>query len=359
MKFLIIDDAKLNYSSIAPLRSQLDVRAGILKLRQRLEGYLNIDEVHLIIDDKLEEIYKERYSDKIINELPAGEVCVINGRLKIDEEMAEFIFKQELNTLYLNDSDEFISLKFNNPTNKKMDSKSFFDLDLSAYVTEKKSFALWSSISELISANGELIEQDFQGFFYDKDNFCETEQGVTIINPYHVWIGEDVVLKQGTILDASSGAIIVDEGCEIGLNCTIEGPAYIGKNSVLNATTSLRGGVSIGKGCEIAGEIVSSVIQGYCTKPFGGTLNRCYVGEWTKFEAGVSLDSNFFEADGITIIRDYALSFLINNSSAGSVCQYQEMRRSKLEAMKFNKNVGFSKLEQTLLKKHLNEEINE
>lgn len=357
MKFLIIDDAKLNYSSVAPLRSQLDLRAGVLKLRQKLEGYLNIDEVHLIIDDNLEEIYKERHSDKVINELPAGDLCVINGRLKVDEEVAELILNQELNSLYLSASDEFISLKFNNPTSKKMDSKLFFDLDLSAYSPEKKSFELWDSISELISANSELIEQDFQDFFYDKDNFCETEQGVTIINPYNVWIGEGAVLKQGTILDASSGAIIVDENCVIGLSCTIEGPAYIGKKTILKATTSLRGGVSIGKGSEIAGEIVSSIIQGYCTKPLRGTLNRCYVGEWTKFEAGVSLDSNFFEPDGVTVIRDYSLSFLINNSSAGNVCQYQEMRRSKLEAMKFDRNVGFSKLEQTLLKKHLNEEI--
>lgn len=357
MKFLIIDDLKFNYSSIAPLRSQVDVRAGILKLRQKIEGYLNIEEVHLIIDSKLEEIYKERHNDKVINELPAGDVCFLNSRIKIDEAVAEIILAQKLNSVYYNDSNEFVSLKINNPTNKKLDSNSFCEIDLASFTRENKTLDLWDSIAEIVVANSQLIEQDFQDFFYDKDNFCETEQGVTVINPYNVWIGEGAVLKHGTVLDASAGSIVIDEGCEIGLNCTIEGPAYIGKNCVVKALTSIRSGVSIGKGSEIAGEIADTIIQGYCTKPFRGTLNRCYVGEWTKFEAGISLDSNFFEVDSITIIRDYSLSFLINNSSAESICQYQEMRRSKLEAMKFDKNIGLSNLEQTLLKKYLNEEI--
>ncbi len=357
MKYLIVDDLGLNFSSIAPLRSQLEIKAGILKLRQKIEGYLGIEEVNLIIDRKLEEIYQERYSDKTINELAQGEICFLNGRIKITEEIADIIIEQEVNSVLTNENNEFISIKIINQNPTPCDSNEFLKMDFSKLTKRIKDIKLWTSLDEIILANGDLIQQDYTDFFYDKDNYSETEQGVTIINPYNVWIGEGAVLKHGVVLDASKGPIIVDEEAVIGLNTTIEGPAYIGKKTLLQASSLIREGTSIGKLSDIGGEIVASVIQGFSTKPFKGTLNKCYVGEWTKFEAGISIDSDFFDSERVTIIRDYSLSFLFSNSSAENICQYQEMRKTKLEAMKFDRNVKFSKIEHKLLKQYLNEEI--
>ena len=357
MKYLIVDDLKLNFSNIAPLRSQLDIRTGILKLRQKLEGYLGIEEDYLIIERKLEELYKERYSDKQINELPAGNICLVNGRVKIDERIADIITQQEVNTIITSPSNEFVSVKIANQETSYCDSQTFLNMDFSHLPKQEMNISLWSSIDEIIIANSVSIQQDYSDFFYDKDNYSETEQGVTIINPYDVWIGQGAVLKHGAVLDASQGPIVVDEDATIGLNACIEGPAYIGKETVIQASTIIRGGTSIGKGSNIGGEIVSCVFQGYSTKPFRGSLHKCYVGEWTKFEAGISIDSDFFDHNKVTKIRDYSLSFLFNNNSGDNICQYQEMRKTKLEAMKFDKNVKFSKIELMLLKQYLNEEI--
>lgn len=357
MKFLIVDDLGLNFSNIAPLRSQLEIRAGILKLRQKIEGYLGIEEVNLILDKKLEKIYNERYNDKKINELPQGEICFVNGRIKINEEIAEVIIKQKVNTLITNEKDEFIAIKIKNENIRPCDSCEFLKMDFSKLTKLKEDINLWNSLEEIILANGELIQQDYTDFFYDKDNFSETEQGVTVINPYNVWIGEGAVLKHGAVLDATQGPIVIDEGSMIGINTTIEGPAYIGKDTIIRASTLIRDGVSIGKSSDIGGELVCSIIQGFSSKPFRGTLHKCYVGEWTKFEAGISIESDFFEAERATIISDYSLTFLFSNNSNENVCQYQETRKSKLEAMKFDKKIEFSKLEHKLLKQYLNEEI--
>jgi hypothetical protein len=55
-----------------------------------------------------------------------------------------------------------------------------------------------------------LIRLDFEQFFYDQDNYFETEPGVTVLNPYYIWIGENVSLNPGCVLDASEGPIIID-----------------------------------------------------------------------------------------------------------------------------------------------------
>ncbi|MBI9031089.1 hypothetical protein JEZ13_03645 [bacterium] len=357
MKYLIVDDLDLNFSTLAPLRSQLEIRAGILKLRQKIEGYLGIEDVYLIVDKKLEELYKERFLDKKINTLPQGQVCFVNGRIQMNEEIAELINKQKINTILTNDKDDLLSIKISNEQESNCDSESFLKMDFSHLQKIKEDIKLWDSIDQILLANYENIKADYRDFFYDKDNYSETEQGVTIINPYDVWIGDGAELKHGAVLDASKGPIIVDEGAIIGLNAIIQGPAYIGKATELQALSLIRGGTSIGQKSTIGGEAVACIIQGYSTKPFRGTLHKCYVGEWTKFEAGISIDSDFFDQNRITKIRDYSLSFLFNNHSGENICQYQEMRKSKLEAMKFDKNVEFSKLELKLIKQYLNEEI--
>jgi acetyltransferase-like isoleucine patch superfamily enzyme len=356
MKYLIVDDLELKYAKIAPLRSQLDIRAGVLKLRQKIEGYLGIEEVYLIIDKHLEELYKERFDNKVINKIPQGDLCFVNGRLKINEELASLIDQQDNNTLLLSQDDEFISLKITSKEEESCSSQDFLNKLSKDIKKIKINGPLWSSIDEILDSLHECIRQDFQDFFYDKDNYSETELGVTVINPYDVWIGQDAILKHGSVLDASQGPIIIDEGAVIGLNSTIEGPAYIGKETYIQAGSNIKNAVSIGKKSNIGGEISACIFQAYASKPYKGSLNRCYIGEWTKFEAGLSIESDFFISKGITIIRDYSLSFSFSKSSEDNLCQYQEMRGSKLEILKFDKKVGFSKIEHELLKQYLNEE---
>lgn len=356
MKYLIVDDLKLKYSEIAPLKSQLDIRAGVLKLRQKIEGYLGIDEVSLIIDNKLEELYKERHNDKEINQIPQGNICFINGRLKINEQLAEVIDKMGNESILMNENRDFLAVKIFSDKDESCDSSRFLQKDFQHLKKEITRADLWLSLDEIVESTKECIKQDYTDFFYDKDNYSETEQGVTVINPYDVWIGQGAVLKHGAVLDATQGPIIIDEGAVIGLNATIEGPAYIGKDSIINASTSIRNGVAIGKKCNIGGEIVASIIQAYTMKPFRGCLNRCYVGEWTKFEAGLSIESDFFIDKKVTKIRDYSLVFAFSNSTDENICQYQEVRGSKLEIIKFDKKVKFSKIEHRLLKQYLNEE---
>lgn len=356
MKYIILDDQSLCEYKVSPLRSQMDTRAGILKLRQKIESYLGIEDSYLVIANSLKDIYRERFPKKSINILPASDICLINSRLKIDEEVAEMIEKFPLNSLVRASDNTLVIAKFNNPTKLECCSSELLAMELNQCSVIDNTFELWSNVKELILNNASNIKADYLAFFYEKDNFFETEPGSTVINPYNVWIGENVELKHGAVIDASNGPVVIDENSIIGINSTIIGPAFIGKNSTIKAITTIHPGTSIGPNCLIGGEIENSILQGYTDKPYSGVLNNCFLGEWTKIEGGISIDSTFFNKDEITIIRDFTLSFHFNESSDKMICQYQEMRTNKLKAMKMEKNLKLSTLEDGLLKNYLNEE---
>jgi UDP-N-acetylglucosamine diphosphorylase/glucosamine-1-phosphate N-acetyltransferase len=144
---------------------------------------------------------------------------------------------------------------------------------------------LYSNMADLIMDNKRMIEYDFDQLFYDKDNYIETEMGVTVLNPYKVWIGEGTVLKPGVILDATSGPIIIDEEAEIMANAVIIGPAYIGKNTKIKIAAKIYEGTSIGPVCKIGGEVEGSIIQAYSNKQHDGFIGHAYLGEWVNLGA--------------------------------------------------------------------------
>ncbi|RLC51755.1 MAG: hypothetical protein DRI23_04360, partial [Candidatus Cloacimonadota bacterium] len=150
---------------------------------------------------------------------------------------------------------------------------------------EWKEPVTWNYIWELISENSKYIEHDFQNFFYDKDNYFETETGITVLNPYNIWLGEGCSIMPGVIIDATEGPVIIDEGAKIMANAVIMGPVYIGKNSTIKVGAKIYEGTSIGPVCKVGGEVEESIFQAYSNKQHDGFLGHSYLGEWINIGA--------------------------------------------------------------------------
>ena len=86
------------------------------------------------------------------------------------------------------------------------------------------------------------------------------------------------------VIDAEHGPIYIDEGAEIHPFTRIEGPCYIGRNSILLGA-KCREGNSIGPMCRVGGEVEESIIQGYSNKYHDGFLGHAYVGQWVNLGA--------------------------------------------------------------------------
>ena len=282
---IIFDDKKQNlFFPLTLNRSVGDLRCGILKLRQRLEELLDAEDTTFWIDPDLQDLYKTRHPDWKLNEPANQRTLMVNSRLKPSSESINAIKDLKPNQ-GLVQGDDLIA--FYAP---KTISELPVPLELKAAGIEliPSQLTLYQNLSELINDNERLIRLDFEQFFYDQDNYFETEPGVTVLNPYYIWIGENVSLNPGCVLDASEGPIIIDEGTNVLPNAVICGPAYIGKKSLIKVGAKIYGGTSIGPVCKVGGEVEESIIQAYSNKQHDGFLGHSYIGEWVNIGAGSS-----------------------------------------------------------------------
>ena len=67
----------------------------------------------------------------------------------------------------------------------------------------------------------------------------------------------------------------------------IEGPCYVGKQSILLGA-KCRQGNTIGPMCRVGGEVEHSILQGYTNKYHDGFLGHAYVGQWVNLGAGTT-----------------------------------------------------------------------
>jgi len=284
LKLYIFDDAQWhNFFPITFTRSTGDLRVGILKLRQRILGYMETEETNVIVPELLQKIYRERQEDWDVNTLTKEDSLFINSRLKIDDELVKKIKALDTGSCLLS-GDTVMAARFT-PEVSEVNSEAFASL-LSNLRAEKLADNLcWEYLWELIHANGEYIKRDFQEFFYDKDNSFETEMGVTVLDPYNFWIGDDAKLSPGNIIDCSGGPVVIDEGAKIMPNAVIIGPCYIGKNSTIKIGAKIYENTSIGPICKVGGEVEGSIIQAYSNKQHDGFLGHSYLGEWVNLGA--------------------------------------------------------------------------
>ena len=277
---IVFDDSSVSsFYPLALTRSVGDLRCGILKLRQRLQALFGGEEDSLWIEDRLADLYRERHPEWQVNRGPEGGELCVNSRLMVTDEAIRLVQGLKPGQALVN-SDILLAFRPTQnlpgiPTTPAEAGCEAVPCDLDCYI----------NLSDLIHDNDRLLRYDFDRFFGDKDNYFETEPGVTALNPYQIWIAEGVELKPGVVLDASYGPIILDEGVKILPNAVLTGPVYIGKNSLIKVGAKLYGPSSIGAVCKVGGEVEGSIFQAYSNKQHDGFLGHSYVGEWVNIGA--------------------------------------------------------------------------
>jgi UDP-N-acetylglucosamine diphosphorylase/glucosamine-1-phosphate N-acetyltransferase len=140
---------------------------------------------------------------------------------------------------------------------------------------------------QLIEENSNCIRDDFEknplrGSSPDSALF----KGVDLIKEEDIVIGAEVEVRSGTVLDASEGPIVIDDGASIEPNAIINGPCYVGKRSIIRGGAKIGHGTSIGIECRIGGEVEESIISPYTNKQHEGFLGHSYIGSWVNIGAG-------------------------------------------------------------------------
>ncbi|MFA7025978.1 MAG: putative sugar nucleotidyl transferase [Candidatus Cloacimonadaceae bacterium] len=281
MHLIIFDD--LIHKSFYPItqtRSVGDIRCGILKLRQRLSNAFQAEQECVLIDPLLVDLYRERHPDWLVNSIPEGDKLYLSSRLKLDEQaLAELKALQPGEALC--SGEYYVAAR----TNQAL---AFGFQDIPELRKLQSQITLYRHLTDIVHDNSRLIIQDFETLFYEEDNFFEIETGVSVLNPYQIWLDEGVSLAPNVVLDASQGPIVIESGARVMAGSVIQGPVYIGKNSLIKIGAKIYPGTSIGPVCKIGGEVEDSIFQAYSNKQHHGFLGHAYIGEWVNLGAGTT-----------------------------------------------------------------------
>jgi UDP-N-acetylglucosamine diphosphorylase / glucose-1-phosphate thymidylyltransferase / UDP-N-acetylgalactosamine diphosphorylase / glucosamine-1-phosphate N-acetyltransferase / galactosamine-1-phosphate N-acetyltransferase len=146
---------------------------------------------------------------------------------------------------------------------------------------------LAESLSDLISWNEESLIEDALQLLKGVRKPIVAGPFYTV-NDEDIWLGTEVRIKPGCVLDASQGPVVLAEGVEVGSNSVIQGPCYIGPHAVIRPLTIIKDATTIGRLCKIGGEVVNSIMLGHSNKAHDGFLGHSYIGKWVNFGAGTS-----------------------------------------------------------------------
>ncbi|MBU1073948.1 hypothetical protein KKG45_11940, partial [bacterium] len=122
--------------------------------------------------------------------------------------------------------------------------------------------------------------------------------GVTVAAPGNLWLGEDIRLGPGVVIDATAGPVVIDRSVRVLPHVYLEGPLYLGSDVRVKAGATLYGETAVGAGCRVAGEIAESQLLPYMNKQHAGFLGHSIVGSWVNLGADTTnsdLKNNYGE----------------------------------------------------------------
>jgi len=135
---------------------------------------------------------------------------------------------------------------------------------------------------ELIEANAEVLPSDLKVSEGVEGDVDETAK---VVGKGGLRVEEGAVVEPYAVFDTRGGGILVEKGAVVKPFAYIEGPAYIGRGTVIMPGARIRSGCSIGPVCRVGGEVEESIIHGYSNKYHDGFLGHAYVGEWVNLGA--------------------------------------------------------------------------
>ncbi|MBA4313600.1 MAG: transferase [Chlorobiaceae bacterium] len=284
------DESYKNFLPLVYLRPVYDLRCGVFTLREKLEKYFSPFQIHYHLRDELADIYRQDNPQKNINQLPKDDTWFVNGRVVANSVLKKHIVNSHKEEKVLINGKDIVAVFLKKESLKRFDqeikkgtlSKNRFE----GLRTEMLEVDTVSYPWDLVHKTSDEIIAD-SSFFKKKKKQIEgkVDSGVHLLNRKDIFIGKNSTIKPGAVLDAEKGPIIIGNNVTVMSNAVIEGPAFIGDNSVIKIGAKIYHGTSIGEWCKVGGEVEASVIQSYSNKQHEGFLGHSYLGSWVNLGA--------------------------------------------------------------------------
>ena len=282
MNLYVFEDQRFSdFFPISSTRAVFDIRFGQSTFLERIINIFPEHSVSLIVRDEFKELVSELHANIAVNPDNIEEGLWISSSVIWTRESVEllsdkdtaFMKDDKLVAANLSSSDAARWISNGGPLKSELESVKFKNIEV------YQCNYLWDIIKFI---NQSISDDASELKPVDRLDYPHTN----LINPDKIFINNAKVMP-GALINAEKGPVIIDNNAVIYGQTYIEGPAFIGTDTVIKPLTKIVGSV-IGKKCKIGGEVESSVIQGYSNKVHDGHLGDSFLGEWVNLGAGTS-----------------------------------------------------------------------
>ncbi len=261
-----------------------ELRCGIKTLREKIMDLYPKENFALHCRAELADILKERTSLPI-NELANETTLFINGRAYADFKLAKEIPVKGEQAVYMKGT-TIVAARVDKKNIKKIKLAGGLSKKLFTGKEHTVDVTVINYYWDMLRINADTISKDSIDTYLLGKVLSPVDPGVFMVQKESIFIGKDVTIKPGVVLDASSGPIFIDNNVTIYPNVSISGPVYIGFKSVVKSGAKIYSGTTIGPVCKVGGEIEACIFQGYSNKAHDGFLGNSFVGCWVNLGAG-------------------------------------------------------------------------
>ena len=282
------DEQYLNFEPLIYSRPVFDLVCGMTTLKEKIIRSFPKEKITLKCRNYLESFVKAENSKCKVNHFDDDDYLFINGRIIAPSNLKNILSTKSGEEKVFVSKGIVVACRISKKRIKdlSLDKVEVIDTEFFKNLTSEEveiNYAgyLW----DLVYQNGKEIHNDFKFYTKVKSSAKKKYPGVNFVNKKNIFIGKDVEIKPGVVLDASTGPIFIEKNATIFPNAVIQGPFYIGESSKIKSCATIYPNVSIGQVCKVGGEVEDTIIHPYTNKQHSGFLGHSYLGSWINLGA--------------------------------------------------------------------------
>ncbi len=267
-----------NFQPLTLTRPVWDLRIGILTIREKWEKALSPTLIKGIFKPHLQSLFD---NEQTLNE----DDCIwINSRYLPNNEITDSLLNLPENS-FLKSGDTVIAARISSSDSKVMlKNKS---IDISGLEQKEAKFDTNSIIYlwDLLSKNGEQIKVDIERFgtkpLIDESVFINS----VFTFPEKIFIENGAIIEPGCILMADKGPIYIGKNSVIEAGSILKGPVAVCDGATIKMRARVYDSTTIGPACKVGGEVSNSVFHSYSNKGHDGYVGNSLIGQWCNLGA--------------------------------------------------------------------------
>lgn len=287
------DNKYSNFFPLTYLRPVYVLRAGIVPLYKRVERHFIDVDICLSCREQLAPILANVQKEIPVNIIKKGDndILLVNGRIRHYGDLVKMVQESKISTLFKNNG-ETVAIILKVDDLKELpaiaaikDYQEYISHNLNDILDFDTTATLYNYCWEIMADIETEIISDYNFYrqSFPSSQNVNVHEGVFQVKEDDIYLGNDVEILPGSILDAGKGPIYIDANTRIEAHVAIYGPTYIGANSQIVAGKISSS--SIGNTCRVGGEVEHSVFHSYINKYHAGFIGHSYIGSWVNFGA--------------------------------------------------------------------------